>query len=316
MPLPVQFAWGSELQKDGSISPDSGVDYAKDGEGYTYTHYHDFYASDQQQSIFIKCPSKFQTPVRAILSDRIKVSGGAAWSDMVSGILGAVPGGSALFGMSDLLSKVAGSENVRQPWMSRQMWQGSKPLELTIPLRFVYMDGLHGGAEYEVYRPACRVMSLCYPRMVANSGTAADPMSGIYVMPGPNPLAALTDMATASATTTDTGDPFYLQIGSFIIWTCCYATDVSIDWSSVLDYGGYPMSADVSLTVKTFEAPFSIDAGLAATGDEGGPIGDGSGEFRLNNLFISGGKVGIRNAIELMNNMATAWHDAVNKIVS
>jgi hypothetical protein len=270
MALPVkspQFNWGREWRpiNTGGTDIDTNV-VAKDITN-VYAHYNDYYMTESSQQVTIRCEPK-AVHVVTLLSEPVKVSGQADWAASVSSLM---LGGSPAFAMADFLGKtIGGGQSLRQPWMSRKIWKGSTPLNLSLNLKFIATGATQVKIEgkiaketslksdevgfAEVYWPTCQLLSLLYP---------GKDQSNNYVQPGPSAFHSFGGNDAKYGQKGSIGDvqgtvgyPVDVQVGNFILFQNCFVTKCSVSYSSTLDGLGYPQSAQVQLDIESYEAPF------------------------------------------------------------
>jgi hypothetical protein len=266
-----QFNWGNEFQKEGLGGNGldvSSVETKKLGatpyevvNSGTYVHYNDYYYSEHNQHVAIVCGPK-GVNVRAMLTRPVSLAGSATWKNWVNVAAGSFAG---LIGTADFFARIVSPDTVgtlRQPWLSREMWDGSAPLKLELNLRLLavgsYAEASKNRSTYpgftDVYLPACQLMSLIYP---GKTGAGAE---AVYTPPGPSPVHAIA-FETAykegqKSGSKVVGHPVDVQIGNFVWLQSCYVTSCNVTFDTTLDEGGFPHSADVSMQFSTFEAPY------------------------------------------------------------
>ena len=251
----------------------------------SYVHYNDYYHSELSQQVVIRCGPK-AVHVESVLSEPVEVVGRATWSRFIQAL--EKMGGGNIVTLLDFLGSSVGKGRLRQPWMSRKVWQGSEPLKLTLNLRFLTTGGTfaHKNVEYyeedssaflEVYHPTCQLMSLVYPGGVGE-GKGKNRKMTRFVPPGPSAFHSFHGEDSMEGQKSDisgvnVGHHVDVTIGSFIQFQSCFVTDCSVRYSPTLDARGYPTSASVVLFVESFEEPFvDLDAASALT--KGKPLKD------------------------------------------
>jgi hypothetical protein len=241
----------------------------------SYVHYNDYYLSELSQNVVIRCGPK-AVHVEAVLSEPVQVEGTAHWSPFIQSL--EKLGGGNIVTLLDFLGRSVGNGGLRQPWMSRKIWQGSEPLMLTLNLKFLATGGtfVRGGNEeflsagfIEVYQPTCQLMSLLYPGGVSSGevSEAGEKIISHFVPPGPSAFHAFrgSDLKTGQVGHNGiVGHPVDVQVGNFILFQNCFVTNCNVQYSHILDDDGYPMSATASLSIESYEYPFvDIDAASA-----------------------------------------------------
>jgi hypothetical protein len=247
----------------------------------SYMHWNDYYRSESLQNVVIRCGPK-AVHVESVLSEPVRVEGIAHCRSFMSSL--EKIGGGNIVTLLDFLGRSVGNGGLRQPWMSRKIWQGSEPLRLTLNLKFLATGGNEEflGADkagfIEVYQPTCQLMSLIYPGGVSSGEVdeAGEKIYAHFVPPGPSAFHAFRGDDSQNGQVGRNGivgHPVDVQVGNFILFQNCFVTSCSVEYSPLLDPSGYPMSATASLTVESYEYPFvDIDAANA--------IQSGSGSLR------------------------------------
>jgi hypothetical protein len=229
----------------------------------SYVHYNDYYLSELSQNVVIRCGPK-AVHVEVVLSEPVQVEDSSNWSEFIQSFMGRYN----IMAMVDSLGRAVSGVSLRQPWMSRKIWQGSTLVRLSLNLKFLVNDGtfVRGGKEVflgadnagfiEVYQPTCQLMSLIYPCEIGDGETmshfVSPGSSAFHVFKGDDSLKGQGDSGNDSMV----GIPVDVQVGNFILFQNCFVTNCSIQYSPLLDPSGYPMSATASLTVESYEYPF------------------------------------------------------------
>jgi hypothetical protein len=279
IPTP-HFNWGNELvPMNARGSNRNDPPDLKNSIESTYVHYNDYYLSELSQNVVIRCGPK-AVHVESVLSEPVQVDGSASWSEFIQPFIESI-GGSGIVTIADFLGRIQGN-SLRQPWMSRKIWQGSTPLRLSLNLKFLATGGtlVRGGEEqflgesgfYEVYQPTCQLMSLVYPGGTGSGGNITH-----FTPPGPSAFHAFSGkdaMEGQKGKLGVVGHPVDVQIGNFILFQNCFVTNCSVRYSPTLDAGGYPMSATASLSIESYEYPFVDLAAASAVQSKSGSLKD------------------------------------------
>ena len=242
----------------------------------------------EPMEVIIKCPHK-RKKISALTNAGINISATANWKEIFQGssFTGLIR--QAMGEITAPLSWMKG-QSVMQPWMNRKMWESTSPFQVTIPLSFVCTQG---DAKGEVYDPCMALLSFAYPREYGNqaNGEKGDATSALNTTEGL--LGKVSDLFTAkgwsnlAAGATDyqqnigesvlgaalnsfklynipgpsldvadknQGDPVSIMIGPAFNLGSVYLKDVKIDMSKTLDPTGYPLAANVTLTVEPANA--------------------------------------------------------------
>jgi len=267
------FNWGSELVPMNARGSGKNAPEAEPSRlDSSYVHYNDYYLSELSQQVIIRCGPK-AVHVEALLSAPVHVSGAASWSPFIKGLEGKI-GGSGTITMADFLGRALSGTSLRQPWMSRKVWQGSEPLMLTLELKFLATGstvirgnveefiGSDASAYLEVYQPTCQLLSLLYPGGIGDNGKISN-----FIPPGPSAFHSFHGSDSMKGQENANGDPVGhpvdIQVGNFILFQSCFVRNCSVTYSPTLDSSGYPISATASLIIESYEYPF-VDIAAAS----------------------------------------------------
>ena len=114
----------------------------------------DIYEVNSQTKVVFDCPNR-GWHLEAVLSGSLNLSATSNWR----GYFGVLP---QLLNVLDGGDQALYGRTLQQPWMGRQYWTGTEPMQFTLPLQFVSDTD----AEYEVFRPAMMLLALLFPRQV------------------------------------------------------------------------------------------------------------------------------------------------------
>jgi hypothetical protein len=268
-----QFNWGYELVPLNSGGSGENAPEANPSSlDSSYVHYNDYYHSEFSQNVVIRCGPK-AVHVEALLSEPVQVAGSASWARFIESL--EKLGGGNIITIADFLGRSVGRGGLRQPWMSRKIWQGSEPLKLTLNLKFLATGGtvVRDNLEeflgddtsgfIEVYNPTCQLLSLLYPGGVSSGkvNEAGEKIITDFIPPGPSAFHSSVGTDSMNGQKSDisgvvVGHPVDITIGSFIQFQSCFVTDCSVSYSNILDVRGYPTSAKASLSIESYEYPF------------------------------------------------------------
>ncbi len=132
LPYPApQFPWGYELQQTGQVKSSTYPDKKSDAIAATsdsitlqeYVHYNDYYYTAESQKVLITCYPK-GVNVEAMLTEPIKISGSATWNSFIDTTIGQL-GASNIINVADFIGRTQGAGTLREPWLSRKLWNGS-----------------------------------------------------------------------------------------------------------------------------------------------------------------------------------------------
>lgn len=167
--------------------------------------------------------------------------------------------------------------SVYQKFFSRRIWNGSRPLELRLPMKFAAVKD----AFQDVVAPVQRLLKMTLPRRggliledqvkALNEYTSKVgikvPQTQMLIPPGPDPF---TEIQTGGKQLT--GDRIDIYFGKIACFRNVIISDVSATFDSRVDANGKPIAADVDLQFQTYEMYTAEDVNLAfnATEDTGG----------------------------------------------
>lgn len=250
----------------------------------------DDYSVKFNQSIIISCPNK-KAYIVGLLSDGVKLSGQSDWENITSNnivdrIYKAVQSVDATQQMGFIPARrggtTAGSAGISyiQPWASRKFWKGSHPFDLTFNFNLISKtDG-----KEQVYEPAVKLLSLCYPRKLGTAsgdsvitakeavqknfgsvfnvgGTGTDGKSNLitsvldalesWSIPGPSLTYSGKNDSSGSM-----GDTVTIMIGNLFVFGACYVKKVDLEFSPSFDNKGYPLWCKCSISFETLQSNY------------------------------------------------------------
>ena len=113
--------------------------------------------------------------------------------------------------------------------LSSQVWSGSSPMTLTIPLEFV--------AESDVVKEVIKPINLLMKMTLPDTTRA-----GFYIPPGP----------VIAGLGKHKGDQITITIGNFLVFTQVVMTSIESDYEMKMGVLGKPMRAKCNVTFRTF----------------------------------------------------------------
>lgn len=147
-------------------------------------------------------------------------------------------------GNSSTFQQVLGAigASARTSALSSQVWSGSSPVTLSLPMDFVAKSD----AVSEVVNPVKLLMKMALPGETS--------LGGVLVLDPPGP--AFIDSVTAFRGVIDSsrGDDITVSIGSFLRLSKVIVRGVSCNWSGRMSVDGYPMQCRADVELRTFTA--------------------------------------------------------------
>jgi hypothetical protein len=150
--------------------------------------------------------------------------------------------------MKSPLARAATGSNFITQWMTAQVWSGSAPIAIQLPLVFI----ADTDPQKEVLKPIKDLMKLAMPS--SGIGAIGD-AKGFLQSPGPR---VKIDKETQSISF-DVRNPISIQIGKFLRFPSVVIENISQTYNTVFDSRGLPVRASVEITFKTFVTPTSED---------------------------------------------------------
>ena len=132
--------------------------------------------------------------------------------------------------------------STRTTALSSQVWTGSSPVTLTLPIDFVAISN----AAAEVIAPVKQLMKMALPEEVNLAGvTTLDPPGPAYI-DGINAFKGVVDGSR--------GDNITISVGSFLRLAKVIIRSVNCNWSGRLSAEGFPMQCRAEVEARTFTA--------------------------------------------------------------
>jgi hypothetical protein len=180
------------------------------------------------QSIFyqIILVSPVHGIVYAWLPDEFAINLTENWNFMVGAGAPAI-----VSGLSDI---IFGGRPTNQ-YLTAQIWSGSSPLRIALPLHFV----ARRNAVREVINPIQTLLKAALPRKFGAGISAPGPM--------------------ISSNGTKRGDPISLYIGSYFAISNLFIESIDPIFKGKLDVEGNPMEAQVTIRLSTLYSPMAED---------------------------------------------------------
>lgn len=255
--------------------------------------YDDDFVASLNQTITITCPNK-NANIVGLLSDGVKLTGQSNWeavsqNSTINKIYSVIETIDTLSqaGFVPSTSGNVGTSGISyiQPWAQRKFWKGSNPLSLNFNFNFIST----GDGESQVYNPAIKLLSLCYPRVLENAGAEAylnkleipDGSGGkkkLFLTKGvgtdgnPNLVASVAGALQGWSVPgpglqyqdkdgSRDGDAVTIMIGNLFAFGACYLTKVDIEFSPSFDNKGYPLWCKCSIAFETSESNYCTSDG-------------------------------------------------------
>ena len=174
--------------------------------------------------------------VRAWAPDEISVQVESAWDSPFATV------GSSV----DTLSRFFGA-STQSEFQHTQIWQGTSPITLTIPLRFFALSS--ASAEEDVTNPIRNLMKLALP----------DRNGNFLKPPGPLPTATKENILSTGANPDKVGEIITVSIGRFLYFSPVIVTSVNSNIPLKFTEDSVPLTASVDLTFNTFRIATKSD---------------------------------------------------------
>lgn len=237
------------------------------------------------QEIMIACKNK-RRRVTGYLSEGVTLEGVSEWKEFINeGLISTFSKGLTTvdtLAQMGFAGQTTGGGNsagtsVRQPWMNRKFWNGSKPFTLNFNFNFV----AESSAKDEVFAPAEALLSFCYPREIHNvelaeqlkstwgdfssSGTStsggptvmngiSDAVLNTFAIPGPS-------LRYDPKLSSDNGDAVTIVVGNMFAFGACYLKTVRLEFAPTIDYSGFPIWCKVSISAEAMDANYCDEQG-------------------------------------------------------
>ena len=173
--------------------------------------------------------------IKAWMPEELRIGVESTWDSPFSDV------GSGLSG--NLLS--LGGVSLKTKSSSIQVWQGSSPIEMTLPLIFI----AETNSSLEVVDPIVKLQQLTIPGLEKDGER--------FIPPGPSlfDLQKKAKQLVGLSSETDKGtrgDLITIRIGKFVEFRNVILTNVSSNFKLRMSPEGSPMEADAEVTFRTF----------------------------------------------------------------
>ena len=166
--------------------------------------------------------------------------------------------------------------NLRLKIRSSQIWEGSSPVTLTIPIDFVARED--GKALEQVVTPVKQLMALALPdEFGEDAGTRLVP-------PGPNFVGTYLNKEGKEEQVTVAGTDITVRLGNFVSFKKVIVTNVSATFSGKMLRDGYPAEAKAEMSFVTYTV--MTKAGLDDVFPGSGRQVSQAGESRQKNVYV------------------------------
>lgn len=245
------------------------LDYT-DGRSGLYSTEDLYQVGDNQKIIiFDKAPNGTFNCVTGLISQDITMDIVSTWKSIFDQGGGAI--GSLAFPILDIMSsfrQMTEGGSLRQPWMSRKMWQQTSPISFTIPVSFVATSA--ATAKQEVWVPALTLIGFMYPISVKGNasltkdtsgsafGTFMNSLTQQFTPPGPS---IFYTGDTSENTKKHKQDPITVAIGDIILMRGVYLENANVTFSSTMTSTGVPMAATVTLKITAMDGNVRDETG-------------------------------------------------------
>jgi hypothetical protein len=209
------------------------------------------------------------TRIQCPIQKQFEVKTGSSWIQIIPP--------SMLEGLNQINSMTGAlGFSLYQKFFSRRIWNGSKPLEIRLPMKFVAVND----AFQDVVSPVQRLLKMTLPRrgamILPDQISAANtwlkpanlsiPQTQMLIPPGPDPF---TEVGLGGKQLT--GDRIDIYFGKIACFRNVIISDVAATFDSRIDVNGKPIAADVDISFQTYEMYTAEDINLAfnATDDSG-----------------------------------------------
>lgn len=173
------------------------------------------------------------------LPERFPIGLATSWDTPFNQPISEIIGGSQA-AIGENISRALGQSSLNK-WMSGAVWSSGSVLEISeIPFVLIARTD----AKKEVYDPFIKLLSMVAPTEGAG---------GMLKAPGPHLLGQHTDDYG--------GERITFRIGKFFKMYPCIIESVQGDFDTQFDERGYPISATVSVTIKSFWSVSRTDIG-------------------------------------------------------
>lgn len=188
--------------------------------------------------------SKLNWGIVAALQDRTSLRVSSDWEPII-------PRGLTGLGMRlGALTQLALGKALYTKWMTRRIWVGTSPLQMTMNLLFVSINN----TKLNVMYPCMILQQLVLPSADKNA-----PVTGLLSPPGPSPFylgeeeSPLTLPPSIREHITKHSEFITVSIGDFLRFEKVIVQDVNVTFDSRMSVDGFPISASVDVVFQTYE---------------------------------------------------------------
>lgn len=175
------------------------------------------------ETFSINLGSQWSAPFENIIQEGVDSVAGQGFKTKAGKAANGVKYGSQIFGIP-----------AKSRYTSAQVWQGSDPIQLSIPFTFVAVNDAKTDVKDKV---------LTLLKMVAPSEAG-----GMLFAPGPTIASKILG-----------GRSITLRIGTFLELKDCIITDVQCQFDNVIGVDGIPLRAKVNVDIKSFYSCFTVN---------------------------------------------------------
>lgn len=207
--------------------------------GNMYDSY-DMMATDEM-TVRVSCPSRY-IYVTAAMPSKLAFTIKSKWDNFLGNLQD-----NMFFNVVDTALQVTKGLSLNNPFLSRKVWKGTDPLVMQLNLKLVSYDD----AYFDVWHKSLELLSMAVPRQIGSG------LAGLaWEIPGPKPLdiskiAKFFGVKLKKAP--HKAAPISVRIGRLLYLEDLFITDVKFEFDTALE-DGYPLSADIALTVSTQES--------------------------------------------------------------
>jgi hypothetical protein len=201
---------------------------------------YDSYSVDDDMTVSVGCDAR-DLFVKAVMPSKLAFSIKSRWDNFLGNLQD-----NMFFSVIDTALQVTKGISLNNPFLSRKIWKGTEPLIMQLNLKLVSYDD----AYVDVWQPALRLLGMAVPRQLGGTGVKAL----AWEIPGPKPidLSRVLKVFNIDDVTVSPNKaaPIFVRIGRLMRLDDLFITDIKFEFDTALE-DGYPISADVSMTVST-----------------------------------------------------------------
>ena len=157
--------------------------------------------------------------------------------------------------MVNYVSQILSGQSLMSKWMTRRIWTGTKPLTLTIVLRFNAVNN----AYQEVVLPCMRLQQMTLPSLPFKEGSAWNQLPLLHP-PGPSPFKGADAFGVRNAISgvvdfvfRGKGDQITIEVGKFLRFPSVIVKAVDVKYDPKFTKNNLPISAVARMTFETYE---------------------------------------------------------------